>query len=419
MTQLSIHINNTKKAPQFDGTNYAYWKVKMTACLKSINREVWKVTGIRFEVANSEAPTPVEEKKLQCNDIAISALHEARDDKTFEQVKNIEVAHDAWAKLEKTFEGTEGTKTAKAYILQEKFSSFKMQEDESVPEMFHRLQVIVNELKALGEEVKDNQFSMKFSRSLTKRFDTLITVLVRTTLKYSTPQQVFQEVMTDDSYREDDEKEKLVKKNKKESEKKDDEKKKSVAFKATTSKGKSKIESSSDEDSNSCDSDDIDEKMTLFVNQFGKFMKKKGYRVRRRKNSSKKNENAMRCFRCHSKEVKELNHTLAKAYGGEDRLLMCLGSQRASLYKEGLGYDPKKDKAAFAPHKTRFVKNNGSYCKKCKQVGHIEQQCMNKKSNANVSSIKLDSFYILTEGTNGVHTKFIGAPWMGSKKKAT
>jgi hypothetical protein len=75
------------------------------------------------------------------------------------------------------------------------------------------------------------------------------------------------------------------------------------------------------------------------------------------------------------KEVKELNHTLAKAYGGEDRLLMCLGSQRASLYKEGLGYNPKKDKTAFAPHK-----NNGSYCKVCKQVGHIEQQCMNKNS---------------------------------------
>ena len=36
------------------------------------------------------------------------------------------------------------------------------------------------------------------------------------------------------------------------------------------------------------------------------------------------------------KEVNELTHTLAKAYGGEDRLLMCLGSQRASLYKEGV-----------------------------------------------------------------------------------
>ena len=63
---------------------------------QSINREVWKVTETKFEVANENAPTPVEEKKLQCNDIAISALHEALDDKTFEQIKNIEIAHDAW-----------------------------------------------------------------------------------------------------------------------------------------------------------------------------------------------------------------------------------------------------------------------------------------------------------------------------------
>ena len=51
-------------------------------------------------------------------------------------------------------------KGAKAYILKEKFASFKM-EDESVPEMFHRLQVLVNDLKALGEEVKDKDFSHK------------------------------------------------------------------------------------------------------------------------------------------------------------------------------------------------------------------------------------------------------------------
>jgi hypothetical protein len=43
---------------------------------------------------------------------------------------------------------------------------------------------------------------------------------------------------------------------------------------------------------------------------------------------------------------------------------------------------------------------------------------MNKKSNAKVSSIKLDSFYMLTKGNNGVHAKCIGTPWMGSKKKA-
>jgi hypothetical protein len=118
------------------------------------------------------------------------------------------------------------------------------------------------------------------------------------------------------------------------------------------------------------------------------------------------------------KEVNELTHALGKAYGGEDRLLMCLCSQSASLYKEGLGYIPKKGKAAFAPHKTSFVKNNGRFCTRCKQVGHIEQKCMKEQSQANVSSIKIDSFYVLTKGANDVKAKFIGAPWMSSKKKA-
>ena len=44
------------------------------------------------------------------------------------------------------------------------------------------------------------------------------------------------------------------------------------------------------------------------------------------------------------KEVNKLTHTLAKAYGGEDLLLMCLDSQRASLYKEGFGYPPRKSR---------------------------------------------------------------------------
>ena len=46
-------------------------------------------------------------------------------------------AHEAWKKLEESFEGTQAMKGAKAYILKEKFGSFKIKEDESVPEMFH------------------------------------------------------------------------------------------------------------------------------------------------------------------------------------------------------------------------------------------------------------------------------------------
>ena len=43
---------------------------------------------------------------------------------------------------------------------------------------------------------------------------------------------------------------------------------------------------------------------------------------------------------------------------------------------------------------------------------------VHEKEDSNVSYIKLDSFYVLTKGTNGVKAKFIGASWIGSKKKA-
>jgi hypothetical protein len=128
-------------------------------------------------------------------------------------------------------------KGAKAYVLKEKFASFKMKEDESVPEMVHRLQVHVNDLKALREEVKDKDFSHKFLRCLPSRFGTLVTILVRSGLDTMTLNQVLRDVMTDDTYRDDDEKEEKKKKDEKK-----DEKKKSVSFKTTSSKGKAKQE---------------------------------------------------------------------------------------------------------------------------------------------------------------------------------
>ena len=72
---------------------------------------------------------------------------------------------------------------------------------------------------------------------------------------------------------------------------------------------------------------------------------------------------------------------------------------------------------AFAPRKTSFVKNNGRFCNRCKQVGHVEQYCKNKNKQPNVFSIKFDSCYLLTKGVNGVHAKFVGTPIIGSKKK--
>jgi hypothetical protein len=109
----------------------------MTTHIKSINRKVWKVVETKIEIEDLKNSTTAEEVFLQNNDIALSDIHYAIDERTFEQIKNIVMAHEAWRKLEESFEDTKAIKGAKAYILMKKFASFKMKEDESVPDMFH------------------------------------------------------------------------------------------------------------------------------------------------------------------------------------------------------------------------------------------------------------------------------------------
>jgi hypothetical protein len=551
-----------------------------------------------------------------------------------------------------------------------------MKDDKSISKMFHRLQVIANDLKVLGEKINDDNVSHRFLMCLPPRFETLRLIIIRGGLKQLTPNQVLGDVTTQETYR--------VKRegvDKDEKKKDEDKKKKSVAFKASSSsknKDKSKKQESSDDE----DASDIDdEAMALFICKMGKFMKKKGYGARKRRDHNK--EYVRRCYKCKSKdhiiadcpynsdndeddkkkekkerkekkekkekekkmtfqkkkkgggyvvtwdsdgssysddssdddkkslkkalasiainnkpsifdtpliclmakptkvkydvsdhvdcesddcrsndeeeeyteelldmceqvhtcfemkrkeckelrkkvksleqsfdelnatherlmeaheklgkahskfekahssllehvkkeeakkeqvivscdmgltcdildesfckpiivartnpfcrtttstlplndgftydaslivenetlkkEVNELTRALGKAYDGEDHLLMCLGSQRSSLYKERLSYTSKKGKVAFSPHKTSFVKNNGRFCTSCKQVGHKEHDCKNKKSHAKVSSIRFDSCYMLVKGANGVKAKFISAPHESSKKKA-
>ena len=69
----------------------------------------------KIEIANEEASTTAKEVLLQNNDIALSAIHDVLDERTFEQIKNF--VHEAWKKLEESFDSTQAVKGAKVYIL--------------------------------------------------------------------------------------------------------------------------------------------------------------------------------------------------------------------------------------------------------------------------------------------------------------
>jgi hypothetical protein len=94
--------------------------------------------------------------------MALNTIYNVIDSKVFEQIKDLDRASEVWKRLEETYKGTLVVKSAKLYILKDKLISSKMKDDESIPEMFHRLQVIVNDLKALGEKINDDDVSHWF-----------------------------------------------------------------------------------------------------------------------------------------------------------------------------------------------------------------------------------------------------------------
>jgi hypothetical protein len=99
--------------------------------------------------------------------------------------------------LEETYEGTTTIKSAKLYMLKDKLSNFKKNDDKSISEIFYRLQVIVNDLKSLGEKVKDEDFSHKFLMCLPKKFKTLRTIIFGGGLTGVSPNEILGDVMTD------------------------------------------------------------------------------------------------------------------------------------------------------------------------------------------------------------------------------
>ena len=547
-------------------------------------------------------------------------------------------------------------KSAKLYGLKSEFENFKKKDDETIIEMFYRLQVIVNDLKTLGHKTKDEDFCHKFLMTLPKRFKMLIMMLQRDGIEDKKPNDLLGEVLTFDKYDHETD----------EQEKEESKKKQTVAFKATSSKGKAQIQ---EEDEDDEDEEFVidDEALALVVRKMGKmFIKRRGFKKR---SEGKAKEQSRKCFNCDSpdhlqadcpyekkkhkkgnyekkkrevkmtfkkgkdgaflvtwesddeddddeqdkksnkafasiainkkpslfssspscfmaketkvkyddsdddsdielvhdddaniddddepnvdqlydmleqtkniaiakskeckslstkveilekvlcelkasheclrkdheelefahtkikkehflllsksndhkvvsscnvgiscdildeaffepiivssanpscssssittnsistssdssllvenetlkREVGELTHALGKAYGGEALLLKFLGCQKLASDKEGLGYIPKHGKAAFATSKPSFMRSDGRYCTKCKQVGHLEHKCnkMNhNKKNAYAYSIRFDSCYVLTKGEKGVRAKFVGTPKKSPKMKA-
>ena len=81
--------------PHFDGNNYAYWKVRMKAFLKSIDGRVWNSVEYGWE----KPTTPISEWETSQKEVAafnskaMNTIFNAISMEEFKRISNVEIAH--------------------------------------------------------------------------------------------------------------------------------------------------------------------------------------------------------------------------------------------------------------------------------------------------------------------------------------
>ena len=107
----------------------------------------------------------------------MNALFSAVTNEEFKKISSTETAKEAWAILQKTYEGAKAVKDSKFQRLTTSFEEIKIKEDESFDEFYVKLKVIVNLAFNLGETIPEPKIVRKVLRSLPKRFHAKITAI--------------------------------------------------------------------------------------------------------------------------------------------------------------------------------------------------------------------------------------------------
>ena len=87
--------------PLFDGTNYAYWKVRMKVFLQSLDEKVWQAVEIGW-TKPKEAPVDWDDVKIKAanfNSRALNALFSAVINEEFKKISSTKTAKEAWTIL--------------------------------------------------------------------------------------------------------------------------------------------------------------------------------------------------------------------------------------------------------------------------------------------------------------------------------
>jgi prepilin-type processing-associated H-X9-DG protein len=199
---VTSHLN-VGNALFFDGhgSTFDYLKTCMRIHLMAMGETLWKVVDEGFDILNEANPTQVDNENILANAQALNVIIHDLCIHEYHRVCKLETIHEMWGKLIESHEGTSNVKSAKLFICKGKFEKFALLPNEELKDSFSRLNNIVNELNDLRFDDPEVDISHKFLRALPPKYETIVTLLVRSNLKVVTPSDVLGELLTHDIFK--------------------------------------------------------------------------------------------------------------------------------------------------------------------------------------------------------------------------
>jgi hypothetical protein len=182
-------VDTLGSAPHFDGTGYPQWKVLMDAYLQEKDLDVWRVTD--------EGMRNGTKKEKQFDVIAQSIILSSLDVGVFNRVFNCENAHELWKSIKEQNEGSKEVANERYGCLLEKFNSFKQLANENAESMYSHLNVLVNEINALGvNNIRDVNINRKILQSLRKLdYDLVKAIIYEKKIEELKPSHILSKIM--------------------------------------------------------------------------------------------------------------------------------------------------------------------------------------------------------------------------------
>ncbi|GBN42341.1 Retrovirus-related Pol polyprotein from transposon TNT 1-94 [Araneus ventricosus] len=156
---------NSPQIVKLNANNYSVWKFKMEMIL--IKEDL-------FHLIEDDTPSQPDEKYIKKDRQARAIINLCIEDSQIIHIKYETTAKATWNKLKTIHERS--NLSSKLFLLRKLYAT-KMSEDGNMNEHIAQTLELIDKLKTVGEEIKDDHIAALLLVSVPKSYDTLITAL--------------------------------------------------------------------------------------------------------------------------------------------------------------------------------------------------------------------------------------------------